>query len=356
MPPGGTSHGNRGRPAGANTFSVYPYATRLRAASGGCHFSAGAHAGAIVELRHLRYFVAVTEAGTFVKAARALNVAQPALSRQIQDLERQLGVTLLERHPHGVRLTRVGRTFLTDARRMLSTATRAATRVRAAAGIRSETLRVGYGELLAHWRSLVDTFYQVRMAHPAMKIQAAQMPGPAIRAALREDAIDVGIVAIAKWPRGLDGTQLIDGTQTGALLPGGHPVARSDRVRAADLETLTWLHLPPEATLGCFEHVLSVLRARGCRSRHRALRAGSYGGLPQIAACDGWALSDERLASVITTGTKAIVYRPFSQGPIKLWIAALWKRDRRTDILRDFLDVAKQVCHRPDEDGGGMRV
>src|SRR2546423_15621748 len=69
-----------------------------------------------MELRHFRYFVAVAEEHSFAHAARRLRVAQPALSKQIRDLETELGVTLFERLPRGVRLTPAGGAFLADAR------------------------------------------------------------------------------------------------------------------------------------------------------------------------------------------------------------------------------------------------
>src|SRR2546422_8565876 len=69
-----------------------------------------------MELRHFRYFVAVAEEHSFAHAARRLRVAQPALSKQIRDLETELGVTLFERLPRGVRLTPAGEAFLADAR------------------------------------------------------------------------------------------------------------------------------------------------------------------------------------------------------------------------------------------------
>ena len=75
-----------------------------------------------MELRHLRYFVAVAEESHVRRAAARLRVAQSALSRQLQDLEREIGVTLFDRHARGVRLTNPGRAFLDHARQSLDAA------------------------------------------------------------------------------------------------------------------------------------------------------------------------------------------------------------------------------------------
>jgi DNA-binding transcriptional LysR family regulator len=72
-----------------------------------------------MELRHLRYFVAVGEDEHFGKAAKRLGIAQPALSRQIQDLEKELGFTLFDRLPRAVKLSAAGKSYLSDARRIL---------------------------------------------------------------------------------------------------------------------------------------------------------------------------------------------------------------------------------------------
>jgi DNA-binding transcriptional LysR family regulator len=97
-----------------------------------------------MELRHLRYFVAVAEALNFTKAATRLRVAQPALSRQVADLEDETGVDLLKRNSHGVQLTAEGKLFLEDARRILKLADESVSKVRALARGEFGELQVGY--------------------------------------------------------------------------------------------------------------------------------------------------------------------------------------------------------------------
>src|ERR1700722_13179504 len=91
------------------------------------------HNAVAMELRHLRYFLAVGEALSFTKASSQLRVAQPALSRQVQDLEEEIGVDLLKRSPRGVTLTAEGRLFLDLARDLLQRADESVEQVRALA-------------------------------------------------------------------------------------------------------------------------------------------------------------------------------------------------------------------------------
>src|SRR5258706_404087 len=96
----------------------------------------------LMELRHLRYFVAVAAHGSFNRAAEILHLTQPALSRQVKDLEEELGVPLLVRSQNTVKLTESGSLFYGEAREVIARADEAVQRVRGEA--RSETLRVGY--------------------------------------------------------------------------------------------------------------------------------------------------------------------------------------------------------------------
>src|SRR5260370_12707416 len=111
-----------------------------------------------MELRHLRYFVAIGEEQHYGRASRRLRVAQPALSRQIQDLEKELGFNLFERLPRGVKLNAAGKLFLEDARRVLQELSEAAVRAGRVANARSRTLGRGFTDN-ASWRGVVpDSF------------------------------------------------------------------------------------------------------------------------------------------------------------------------------------------------------
>src|SRR5882762_9103952 len=107
-----------------------------------------------MELRHLRYFVGVAEEQHFGRAAARLHVAQPALSRQIQDLEREIGFLLFDRLPRGVRLSAAGTLFLSDARRILQDVEEATRRAERVGLGKAGTLRIGIATSLS-WHALV---------------------------------------------------------------------------------------------------------------------------------------------------------------------------------------------------------
>src|ERR1700741_3669684 len=145
-----------------------------------------------MELRHLRYFVAVGEEQHYGRASRRLRVAQPALSRQIQDLEEEVGFKLFDRLPRGVRLSAAGKLFLEDARRILQQVSEAAARAARVARGQSGTLRVGFTEN-ASWRGVVpDSFRRFRERQPDAELQLTPSTSLEQIEALRSGRLDAG--------------------------------------------------------------------------------------------------------------------------------------------------------------------
>src|SRR5258708_31922684 len=118
-----------------------------------------------MELRHLRYFVAVGEEQHYGRAAERLRIAQPALSRQIQDLEEEIGVKLFDRLPRGVKISAAGVSFLGDARPILHQVNEATMRARRLAPGQSGTLRVGFTEFASCRGVVPDSFRQFPAPH-----------------------------------------------------------------------------------------------------------------------------------------------------------------------------------------------
>ena len=129
-----------------------------------------------MELRHLRYFVAVAESLNFTKAAEKLRVAQPALSRQVQDLEEEIGVDLLKRSSRGVTLTAEGRLFLEEARGLLKTADESIEKVRALTRGQYGELHVGYSALPTV-ELLPTSLAMFQKAFPHVKVVLHELTG-----------------------------------------------------------------------------------------------------------------------------------------------------------------------------------
>jgi DNA-binding transcriptional LysR family regulator len=297
-----------------------------------------------MELRHFRYFVAVAEERSFVQAARRLRVAQPSLSKQVRALETELGVTLFDRLPRGVQLTRAGEAFLIEARSTLDAAGRAMASARGAAQAGVSVLEFAHGELAVYGSVVEDLLAAFREAHPDALVRVSPKSDADTHKALRERRIDVACVFIAEWPvEGFGAHRLIDCVTQGVLLPASHPLAARPSVRLEELRTLTWLNSAPQRWPGFFRTLQDALRSRGLVSlRRRERPKETPSANVQIAAGEAWALASEAIAAPYRTASTAIVYRPFVEPPIPCWLALVW-RLKAPSLVHDFVAVARTL-------------
>src|SRR3954469_11201397 len=192
-----------------------------------------------MELRHLRYFLAVAEELNFTRAAEKLRLAQPSLTRQIHNLEDELGVRLLDRSRNQVSLTEEGRSFLVDARRLVALSLESITAVQRFSRGESGQLNLGYlfnfnFDLLP---ATLTTFYQ---ACPEIAVNLFDMsPAEQLRA-LEARKIDLGFVGL-RPPRADENPSVLNWHwaphhDVVVVLPAGHPLAKKKKILTKDLK------------------------------------------------------------------------------------------------------------------------
>jgi DNA-binding transcriptional LysR family regulator len=147
-----------------------------------------------MELRHLRYFQAVAREEHFGRAARAIHIAQPALTRQIRDLETELGVLLFERLPRGVRLSDAGRLFLEDTNAILDQLQRSVSKIKGFASGHFGNLRIGFSETASRHAAIPAKLLKFRLSEPNIELNLMPMSAGGQVEALRSGALDVAIV------------------------------------------------------------------------------------------------------------------------------------------------------------------
>src|SRR4051812_19912794 len=128
-----------------------------------------------MELRHFRYFLAVAEELNFHRAARRLHLAQPALSRQIQDLEEELGARLFDRLPRGVQLTKAGEAYVEHVRKILSDVDEANAHIKQVQQGEVGTLRIGFNDVASSDPSFAESIRRFRSRYPKVRIDLAPM-------------------------------------------------------------------------------------------------------------------------------------------------------------------------------------
>jgi DNA-binding transcriptional LysR family regulator len=227
--------------------------------------AAGAGACQGVELRHLRYFVAVADAGTFTRAAERLFIAQPTLSQQIRRLEQIVGARLLHRRRDGVRLTAAGTVLLEAARDVLSAVDHAVAQVRQAAGLGRPRLRIVIPPDLPDSLAVQATS-RLRSAADAGEVAITWLETPldADFSPIRQRRADAGLGWLTAGPDTLpDGLEAMSlgEFEPDAWIPSSHPAAGRGVIGLDELAGLDVIHGPRRASPATYDRWLEVLRA-----------------------------------------------------------------------------------------------
>jgi DNA-binding transcriptional LysR family regulator len=222
-----------------------------------------------VELRHLRYFVAVADAGTFTHAAERMYVAQPTLSQQIRRLEEMVGTPLLRRRREGVRLTDAGLVLLEESRTVLSLVDHGVTRTRQAAGIGRPSLRFIVPPQLPETLT-VQTASRLRStaAEAGIDVAWTEKPLDAEFTPIRECRADAGLGWMDPAAEALPATLEVMNLgrfEPVAWIDAAHPAAPRGLISLEALAAMDVVHGPRRADTGTYDAWLSVLRARNPR-------------------------------------------------------------------------------------------
>jgi DNA-binding transcriptional LysR family regulator len=287
-----------------------------------------------LELRHLRYFVAVAEELHFGHAANRLNTSQPSLSQQIRDLERELKVDLFLRTKRRVALTPAGQRFLQEARGILSSAERAAGLAREAERGESRKLVVGISPE-TDWPFLSQTLRLFADQAPSVEIVFQNLTPQAQADALRGGHIDVGFVGLPLEVEGM-ATETTGRARLSVALPKEHPMARKKNLRLEDLSKEAYVLWPRHLSPGSYDQLLSVFRRAGF-----APPITMEGGLPStrtvlgmVAAGLTIALVEPALQQMPAPG---VVFRPLAGDGVFTEKGVIYRRDDASPILASFL-------------------
>ena len=295
-----------------------------------------------LELRQLRYFVAVARERNFTRAAERLRIAQPPLSRQIQQLENELGLTLIERGSRPVRLTDAGRLLFEQAMQVLERTdevTAMARRLREAG-----TARLGVGFVPSTlYGYLPEVIQCYRAARPGVEVTLLEMITIEQVTALKEGRIDVGFGRIPFEDPAIERT-LLRNEKLCVALPLAHPLApREGPLRLGELAGDTLLAYPKAPRPSYADQVLALFRERGLKPRAVYEVRELQTALGLVAAETGVCLVP---ASIERLRRDGIVYRPLDEpGAVSPIILSMRKRDRSAEIdllLRLVKDVYRK--------------
>ena len=294
-----------------------------------------------MELRHLRYFVAIGEDQHYGRAARRLRVAQPALSRQIQDLEEELGFKLFERLPRGVKLSPAGKLFLEDARRILQGVSEAAARADRVARGQLGTLSVGFPEN-SSWRGVVpDSFRRFREQQPDAELRVQPLPSLVQIETIRSGRLDAGFLSfMPKADPELDQIRVALNHIVLAV-PKRHRLTKFKRLRLRDLTDAPFIWFPRRESPALYDDLMHRCYRGGLKSPRIVQEGPNEATILSLVSTGlgvGWVLGTARWRCPET-----VVVLPVVDLKMPLSLALTWRRNNTSPLLANFIAEVQRL-------------
>jgi DNA-binding transcriptional LysR family regulator len=294
-----------------------------------------------MELRHLRYFVGVGEEQHFGRAAERLHVAQPALSRQIRDLEKEMGFALFDRLPRGVRLNAAGRSFLADARHILQDIQEAKMRAERIARGKTGTLRIGIATALSWHGLVVDSFREFRRKQPDAELELHHLRSIQEIEAVVSGRLDAGFAAsliplgedLSHWQFALDKIVL--------AVHKGHPLTKRKRVWLRDLRNLPFIRFQRWTNPVIHDQLIQACSRGGLTAPHVIQEVADRDtvlGLVQCRVGVSWLNEAVRWHC-----PRDVVLVPVVDMNIRLPLNLIWRKDNTSPLLLNFLEQVEAL-------------
>jgi DNA-binding transcriptional LysR family regulator len=293
-----------------------------------------------MELRHLRYFVAVAEELNFTKAAEKLRLAQPSLTRQIHNLEEELGVRLLNRSKSRVSLTDEGRSFYIDAQRLVAQSLESVRAVQRLSRGETGQLNLGYLSKF-NFDLLPGTLAEFSRTRPEIAVNLFDMsPAEQLRA-LDARKIDLGFVGV-RPPTHHKNVAMLAWERIGqhdlvVVLPDKHAFAKNSKIRMEDLKPVFFVTMSETTHPGSHAWLNGVCQQAGFTPRILQDVELESDLLRFVANGLGVTLAREQIKRLAHPG---VVFRPLAV-PIKAdyWVA--WHQENRSKALHQYVQIVK---------------
>jgi DNA-binding transcriptional LysR family regulator len=290
-----------------------------------------------MELRHLRYVVALADELHFGRAAKRLNISQPPLSQQIRQLEDELGVSLFRRTKRSVELTDAGRAFVTGALEILAQTERTA--AAAVAASRGEIGDLIVGTITStdsgFYKALVSILRTFSRENPMVHLRLRQLNVEQQIEYLHGSRIHVAFVTLPVLDDRLV-THVVHREPLAIAMPEDHPLTRHRAVPLAALADVPHVLMPRHSNAGYFDALTGFFRKGGVTLRVGDESDGIYSSLALVAARRGISVLP---VSVLEISRPGIVSRPFEGHPPIMEMGAVYAKDSRSPVLDRFIAV-----------------
>jgi len=293
-----------------------------------------------MELRQLRYFMAIAEELSFVRAAKRVGVSQPPLSRQIANLEIEIGTSLFDRNKHGVTITEAGRAFYTEIQRTftyLDGAVKAA--IRASKG-QVGSLALGFGGSAAY-TFMPLLLREFRRRFPDVELSLHSVPMSLQFGALNDKRIDIAFLILPVTDERLE-TKVLMRDQLNVALPSGHPLCKRRVISLSELEPYDFVVFPRSGGLGYYRKIIELCAKSGFIPK-------IVQEIPSMESVIGLVGAGVGISVVPSVAKKLrivdIEYRPIREKHAFVDFAMAWRRDDPSPVVRAFVELVDEKRH-----------
>ncbi|HCW0494110.1 TPA: LysR family transcriptional regulator [Pseudomonas aeruginosa] len=290
-----------------------------------------------MELRHLRYFIAVAEELHFGRAAERLGISQPPLSQQIQALEEEIGARLFERTNRRVELTDAGRLFLDESRQVLAQVDKAVLLARRAHLGELGELKIGFTSSAPFTSTIPSSIHAFRKAYPDVHLDLQEMSSRQVLKALLEESLQVGVIRPLALPDAVHWVELFREPLV-AVLRADHPLAAGseDGLAIAALAEEPFVFFPRSYGTGLYDQVIALTRQAGFSPRiaQEAGEAMTIIGL--VSAGLGVSILP---ASFRRTRVDGVVYRTLSDPEATTAVWLVRRQNEGSPLALSFIDL-----------------
>ncbi|MEI9893002.1 MAG: LysR substrate-binding domain-containing protein [Chthoniobacter sp.] len=292
-----------------------------------------------MELRHLRYFIAVADELSFTKAAQKLRLAQPSLTRQVRNLEDEIGVRLLNRANNRITLTDEGRAFLFDSKKLLALCAESVATVQRMNRGENSQLNIGYVANI-HYGLLPATLGAFRKLCPRVALNLFDMRSDEQFQALDGHRIDLGFVGLRPALSGHDLlSECVAHDTILVALPASHALAEKPKVKLADLAPQFFIGMSAKTHPGAREWLLETCRQAGFAAKILQEADTEPTVIRFVADGLGVALLPEQITGLPHDG---VVFRPLSP-PLRRESTIAWRADNHSKPLKDYIQIVKDL-------------
>ncbi|HBT4411493.1 TPA: LysR family transcriptional regulator [Klebsiella pneumoniae] len=287
-----------------------------------------------MELRYLRYFVAVARTRHFTQAAKELGVSQPPLSQQIQRLEREVGTPLFRRLTRGVELTEAGESFYEDARQILAMSDAALEKAKGIARGMNGSLSLGITSSDAFHPQIFTLLHRFQLDHPGVTLHQMEDNMANLMTALSEAELDIAFVRLPCESSKAFNLRIIDEEPMVIALPRDNPLATQPTLALEQLRDVAPILFPREVAPGLYELVYNSCLRAGIDMERAWQSSQISSSLSMVNAGFGFALVPQSMTCIQQPN---VSYHPLSGAPLKTDIAIAWRRFERSRTVKRFL-------------------